>query len=936
MPFFYAIEHLFRSWKLFLALLIGITLACTFFAGIDIKTNATARLAYEAKLSSVYVDMEFELGWLDSPQIYATILRNIVLHIEEVSDAEIISGRTGLSLRSFDKNDSIEYGVELVAISSGSHVYSGWSNKPTLEIAENETYIPESSPLAKKVKIGDTVEVGFPVYISQGNWTYIPLNLTVKGFAQLDDKAYSIASNYFSTMTSSPGIEVGISQTAESRFAADLLLVNWGAALKNVMEQASLLNPFSSPLETSLLIYLNRDLLITPWDIDSSINNIYTVLRKVNQEGGPVAGGAAVDYLAGPLESLRSAIMGMRFSSIVISLTVFFIAWYVGTTVSNVSFNLRRREIGLLSTKGFSRGQILSVFLTETLLIGFIGGILGLLLGLLLVRMSTQFSMAELLSPYLLSAYTVIFTMVFGIVMALLSTFSSARKASQLPAVNALREYLPAEEVKPYRNKWPWIALVLGTYKLGVFFLGINMYQALTSKQTGQNLVLLVIIAVFAFVDLALTYVGPLLFFWGFTKLFIQSSLKFQQLASKAAGFLGDLGALAAKSLRRNPARSAAVAFLIALIVGYSTQVTCQLASEQDYARRQAYFQVGADLAVHVATAGNAMKIMTAIMGNTTGQIQDATIEYSIQTSAQEGASMEIRAIMPTIWPKIAFFESSWFSGSDAATAFNYLNSDKYTIILDKSIAQLYSLGIGDSINVRFGSTIETLKIVGFFGPGLSMESQQGGTNYWSSFVSNDLYQDLNSEISSSAEILMKLENGVDGRAVAVSILNLEGSNINSAESFAQNWSESQTDIIKMASVDVQKFAVIIAVLAASVGTALVSAVSMKERSREASLMGVKGLSYKQLAVMFLTEHLAVVTFSVAIGLMVGVIVTYGNISFLDSYALSVIRHGLIFTFDTTLMLVSCIALIFISTVLPILIMLRKYVTKLERVVRLR
>jgi hypothetical protein len=59
------------------------------------------------------VNMEVDLGWLDALQMIVTTLRNIVLHIEGVSDAEIIARRTALSLRSFDRNDSIEYSVEL-------------------------------------------------------------------------------------------------------------------------------------------------------------------------------------------------------------------------------------------------------------------------------------------------------------------------------------------------------------------------------------------------------------------------------------------------------------------------------------------------------------------------------------------------------------------------------------------------------------------------------------------------------------------------------------------------------------------------------------------------------------------------------------------------------------------------------------------------------
>ncbi|MGB9714728.1 MAG: hypothetical protein ACPLZC_07130 [Candidatus Bathyarchaeales archaeon] len=48
------------------------------------------------------------------------------------------------------------------------------------------------------------------------------------------------------------------------------------------------------------------------------------------------------------------------------------------------------------------------------------------------------------------------------------------------------------------------------------------------------------------------------------------------------------------------------------------------------------------------------------------------------------------------------------------------------------------------------------------------------------------------------------------------------------------------------------------------------------------------------------------------------------------------IRRRLVFPLDSTLMLVFCLTLIFAATILPILIMSRKYVTKLERMVRLR
>ena len=69
---------------------------------------------------------------------------------------------------------------------------------------------------------------------------------------------------------------------------------------------------------------------------------------------------------------------------------------------------------------------------------------------------------------------------------------------------------------------------------------------------------------------------------------------------------MGDLGALAAKNVRRNPARLAAIAFMIAFIIGFSVQVTGQVASQQDYIVRNVHAQVGADVTVSVVNASRA------------------------------------------------------------------------------------------------------------------------------------------------------------------------------------------------------------------------------------------------------------------------------------------------------------------------------------------
>ena len=934
MPILYALKHVMRSWKLFLALFIGIVLASAFFAGIDIKANVTARKALDQELSQVYADYELSQYDLNSSMLAA--VRDKALEVSGVLGAEIISRSYLGSMTLLPENGTSEYISAMVsAIDEDSRVYDGWLNKPSGGIGENETYVLENSPLGAKVKVGDVIAVNFSLVGTYGDVSFVPLTLEVKGFAALSDDAYSIASGYGQWIRP---IFSGPQGYSGMMGRSDLLLVSWNKTMAKLHDSSSRMY-----LQPTVLVYLNREALINAWDVQTSINNVEVVKNNIQNKIATDLGVRTnlQDNLQQTLQTFLATSMNISFSYTRDSLPIFFVAWYMGTTVSDVSFNLRRREIGLLSTKGFSRSQILMIFLTETFLIGFFGGLLGVLVGFLLNPLFTQFSMDFAFNLQVISPYTIIFTVAFGVIIALLSSFSSARRASQLPTVDALREYMPVDTMRAYRKRLTWLALILGAYKIGVFAAGINMSQVLSGVMfAGGNFIITLLVGMWREVDFVLNYVGPLLFFWGFTKLFIQGSLEFQALTTRVARFLGDLGALATKNVRRNPARAAAMAFLIALILGYSFQVTGQLASENDFAVRQTYSQVGSDVSVTLAFANNASQTLGVIMTNVSDSVKNATIETSFSGQAPSGITLALKAVEPDSWLKTAYYEGGWFSGTDAATAFNLLKTKNNTIILERSVAKRFSLSIGGYISIGFGSVdgkTEKLEIVGFFGPDQSTDQTVifYASSYWS-YVSDALWEEARDYISSFSRILIKLKDGVNSTNIAETIRKIGEPNVSYVQSFSEQWEQSQSDVITMGSLDVQRLGIVFALLAASVGTALVSTVSLKERSREAAIMSVRGLSYKQLLVMFLAENMAIVVFSLVLGAVVGIITLNGNLVALDTNNAGLVRHNLVFPLDTTLMLVSCAGLILASTIVPILIMARNYVTNLERMVRLR
>jgi ABC-type lipoprotein release transport system permease subunit len=537
-------------------------------------------------------------------------------------------------------------------------------------------------------------------------------------------------------------------------------------------------------------------------------------------------------------------------------------------------------------------------------------------------------------------------TLVFSVVIIVLAIFRPARKASSMSTVDTLREYVFVEEAKPYKRRWPWIAFIIGAYKLITLALGINLINEVSGlARAGANFLIILLFGVWAVFDYyILAAIGPALFFWGFTKLFISGSLKFQEVTAKAARFLGDLGVLATKSVQRNPARAASVAFLIALIVGYGVQITGSLASDQDFNIRIVYANVGADMRIDLSQPINISAIqdlMKQIQSSVAG-VTSTTVEYSFYgTSSFRG--LQFAAINTTEWPSTAYYEEGWFTGSDLRTGFQQLSSDNHTVILDRDVAELSNLHIGDKISVslgwdRYGSELSTkdLTIVGFYGvkrPDITY-GQVITSPPWS-YVSVGLFHEWFSAVanSSSTRILIKLSSEADRAAAAIQIRELLPPRV-ALYSVVELIQQQESNLMNTGTLSIQRLGVAFGILAASVGAALVSFISLKERQREASIMSVRGLSFKQLVLVLLTENFAVVIFAILLGISAGLIIAYGNVASFNAISGILVSKRMVFPTDAVLTMLAYIGLVFASAIIPVVIMAKRYGSRLERVVR--
>ncbi len=950
----YPLKRVMRNWKLFTALLIGIALASTFFACIDVKANSSATQSLNEQLKNINADMQFTAN-LNLTEVSQT--QGNISSIKGVSSVDVVY-RFNYPIKDLQTNFT-DY-PQIACLPETSPILNYWTNKPAY-IGANQTYVLAGTLLASKVHIGDniTTELMFPTP-NQGNWTTIYLNFTVAGFADLTQTGYQLISgNTYITSPYSPPTSM---QTYE--YPSDLMLFGWNSTLLHFWSAMA-----NRTVTTNFLITINHAKIISPWDITGSINNVNVIASDIQNKvlSNYQTDAYLQNNLVYALDNFNTNFGNTLTQFILFSIPVIFISWYLGSTVSDVSFNMRRREIGLLSTRGLSSGQIQRMFLGEAITIGVVGGAVGVVGGLALNQVfNGGFNPNTLFNPQSFSPYTMVFTVIFGMVLALLSVYPSARRASKMPTVEALREYSPSWAFRRSLKIPALLALILGTYSLIVVFFGSSVSSSLSNASSSGEYFESLLIQGVMILNGILTYVGPLLFFWGLTKLLIQNSDVFQKSLSKISRVMGDFGALAAKNVRRSPARIAAIAFIIALIIGYGVQVNGQIASQQSYLVRQVKYQVGGDISIGVVNATKATQVLSEILGNVSG-IQSSTMQCQL---SQNYAGTTIRTIDPASWLKTAYYENGWFSGASMQQAFTAMENNNMTIILEQRVAEEYNLKVGDTIAIDFTSGARTLTIVGLFGPKVSTNEIQpityGGAAIGQGMIITDLspylttwsyvprnlfnmsssFSDAYKDENFDTTILLKLDPGVNGTAVADKIRNL-GLEIEGVTSFAEQWQQiqqgsSQTvttenglnPIYTTQVLDFQSLGIAFAILSASVGMVLIAVVSLSERSREATIMSVRGLSYRQLVWMFLAENLAVITFAVLLGIGVGLVIDYGNINSANSGITQLVVPHFVYSAGAIETLVWYVGLIYASTVGAILVMSRRYVTKLERMVR--
>ncbi|MCK5151984.1 MAG: hypothetical protein KAQ65_09090, partial [Candidatus Thorarchaeota archaeon] len=361
--FRYALKRVIRSYRLFIALTLGVLIATTFFASMLMAADIQSQKALTQALDGVDYDARMvatETTW------NLTQYDEIEQLVEDMPEVSALDRYTKFS---FNYNASAGQSFDVYGLEETSTVWNSLSflnGSSTLQ--ENETLVVASSVNASLLSIGQIVTVPITYFTSDSPFPQsINLNLTVAGFCDVSEQTAQLLNPQ---QTLNLGfIEIPIGNWREY----DLMLVDWGETVEPILDwYLQKENATALAAATGYLIQLDRDYLINPYDIGASSTNIQDALSKI--EDRTAIYNAKTSNLVGAVLSMlsfASTILILAYVSL--AAPVIFMSWYSSTMLSDVSYNLRRREFGLLQTKGFGPKSIKSMLRLEGFIIGIIG-----------------------------------------------------------------------------------------------------------------------------------------------------------------------------------------------------------------------------------------------------------------------------------------------------------------------------------------------------------------------------------------------------------------------------------------------------------------------------------------------------------------------------------------------------------------------------------
>jgi putative ABC transport system permease protein len=386
---------------------------------------------------------------------------------------------------------------------------------------------------------------------------------------------------------------------------------------------------------------------------------------------------------------LRSSTVDVRSTMALLAAITLFAAAILILNTMAMTVVERVRELGLLRAAGASRGQVVRVVVTQSLVLGFAGSVAGLVLGVLLAYLAAAWLRASgsvnldgpSVTPEVLLA-----GLATGIAITLIAAVEPARRAAAVSPVAVLR--VRAEAGSLVRTQTGWLVAVVAL----IGTVAVLLMPGGAADVSGPLRAVFVYVILLVAVLLTPALLGPLARVLGLP---FAAVLRLEERLARAA-------------IRRDPSRTALT--VGALIVGLAMVVALAAVAASTRTAATAWLAdvvPGDEILTAIAPApvgdGGVDRQVAAI-----GGVLRATPLASFDL-AYDGTRLEAEAIRGADFladGRLAF------TAGDRASALAAIDAGG-AVILPASRAARLGVGLGDAIAVASGAGLVQLRVVG-------------------------------------------------------------------------------------------------------------------------------------------------------------------------------------------------------------------------------
>ena len=924
----YSFESILRNRRRSLFAIIGVVLALALITGSSIAVDSSAYGILRSAISSVDVDFTTDMSMYNSmpdetERNEAVAAIGAVKNVEEAMPFILLDGLT-------------------IASASGSVYQSPYGYAYYAFIPEDSDRLLEASRISGDVPAPGTV--GLPKAVTdelsvnigdvitcsmrRDSGYYDPLNYTwVSNVTYLN--ATFVVSQIW-TQERDEGDDDYFASTLDNRSV--ILNGRWGTPIVfDIASYPSIVNSSVTsfwstyyPVQLHYLIWIDRDEVINLANIRGTLNDLEFMQNRLNALGTGYGFTVGVSPLYNKLESVNPTLEGVKLIFIALSLPMIALGTYLSVVGVDLGVSMRKREVGILKSRGASNRQVFFSLIFESLVLGTSAAVLGLVLGVFVSRFLVEVALSftsggatgqTSLTDLKIDLSTIELAVLFGVGLMFLSSYRPFKRVSKTDIAEALHHYSPMVVQVDYKPRTDIILLSVSVLSVASVLFGIDWIGT-----RGWSWITQLIFGAVVIFGVLIFPVMPFLLSLSVIRLLTRGSRRlYSKFTWLVKGWTKELHYLVEKNIVRNPRRASNLCVIISLALAFGLFISVTMESSMAYEKERVKFQVGSDVKLDANPRGDSPSGSTSQvnlanlsrLGSISGVDHVAIFERTylfLDTYGYYGPYIDTTMLDPSAYAETVKPSDFYFVHSDSDMLGRL--EENGTVILTKSFADSYFLLVGDTLRVHaeyttYNNGTPTTTTWRFSVLVVGMVKALPGLAYSSLFIgihSLDFIpeQNLTQQIS-SAGAFIDVRGDADAGTVADSakIIFDEAGFYANAYTMEGEIAALERDPAFGALADFLYLEYAMSIVIMSVGVGLIIFVAVTDREQELACIMARGSSGSQMRKILMGESLTLMAIGLIVGAIIGVLTSYLFNTLTTTESFEVVPRRMVFTYVT-------------------------------------